>query len=102
MTNRTTNKFCTQLASDDRSSEKERAQEPQLRRNFGFSRRRGLIQSSVFEERPASFHPTAKLMLPTSPKTFVHPHKVYRLEYPAHWEQVIQKEGESCGFGPHD
>jgi hypothetical protein len=41
-------------------------------------------------------------MFPTSLKTFVHPHSVYRLEYPAHWDQVTQKEGESCGFGPHE
>src|SRR5262245_32740495 len=41
-------------------------------------------------------------MIPTSLKTFVHPHTVYRLEYPGHWDQVLEKEGESCGFGPHD
>ncbi len=41
-------------------------------------------------------------MFPTPVKTFVHPHEVYRLEYPAHWDRVIEKEGESCGFGPHD
>ena len=41
-------------------------------------------------------------MLPTSLKTFVHPHSVYRLEYPAHWDQVQEKDGESCGFGPHE
>ena len=41
-------------------------------------------------------------MEPTALKTFVHPHSVYRLEYPSHWEQVIEKDGESCGFGPHD
>jgi uncharacterized protein YtpQ (UPF0354 family) len=41
-------------------------------------------------------------MIPTPLKTFVHPHSVYRLEYPAHWDQVVQKEGESCGFGPHE
>jgi uncharacterized protein YtpQ (UPF0354 family) len=41
-------------------------------------------------------------MFPTPLKTFVHPQKVYRLEYPAHWDQVVQKEGESCGFGPHE
>ena len=41
-------------------------------------------------------------MEPTTLKTFIHPQEVYRLEYPAHWEQVTQKEGESCGFGPHD
>src|ERR1700739_4567223 len=35
-------------------------------------------------------------------KTFHHPHKVYRLEHPAHWDQVIEKDGESCGFGPHE
>jgi uncharacterized protein YtpQ (UPF0354 family) len=41
-------------------------------------------------------------MFPTPLKTFQHPHKVYRLEYPAHWDQVIEKDGESCGFGPHE
>jgi hypothetical protein len=41
-------------------------------------------------------------MLTTPLKTFVHPHSVYRLEYPAHWDQITQKDGESCGFGPHD
>src|SRR5947209_14565705 len=41
-------------------------------------------------------------MFPTTLKTFVHPHSVYRLEYPSHWDQVIEKEGESCGFGPHE
>ena len=38
----------------------------------------------------------------TTLTTFVHPHSVYRLEYPAHWEHIIQKDGESCGFGPRD
>jgi uncharacterized protein YtpQ (UPF0354 family) len=38
----------------------------------------------------------------TQLKTFIHPAKVYRLEYPAHWDQVQQDEGRSCGFGPHD
>jgi uncharacterized protein YtpQ (UPF0354 family) len=41
-------------------------------------------------------------MLPTPLKRFVQPQSIYRLEYPAHWDQVIEKEGESCGFGPHD
>ncbi len=41
-------------------------------------------------------------MLVTSLKTFVHPHSVYRLEYPSHWDQVTKKDGESCGFGPHE
>ena len=41
-------------------------------------------------------------MFPTPLKPFVHPHSVYKLEYPAHWDQVIQKDGESCGFGPHE
>jgi uncharacterized protein YtpQ (UPF0354 family) len=41
-------------------------------------------------------------MFPTPLKTFVHPHSVYRLEHPAHWDQVVEKEGESCGFGPHE
>src|SRR5580704_1582581 len=40
--------------------------------------------------------------MPPTLKVFVHPHSAYRLEYPNHWEQVIQKEGESCGFGPKD
>jgi uncharacterized protein YtpQ (UPF0354 family) len=41
-------------------------------------------------------------MIPTSLKTFHHPHSAYRLEYPAHWDQVVQKDGASCGFGPHE
>jgi uncharacterized protein YtpQ (UPF0354 family) len=41
-------------------------------------------------------------MFPAPLKTFVHPGEVYRLEYPAHWDQVQQDEGRSCGFGPHD
>lgn len=35
-------------------------------------------------------------------KPFIHPAKVYRLEYPAHWDQVQQDEARSCGFGPHE
>jgi uncharacterized protein YtpQ (UPF0354 family) len=42
------------------------------------------------------------LMFPTPLKTFIHPAEVYRLEYPAHWDQVQQDEARSCGFGPHD
>jgi len=41
-------------------------------------------------------------MLSTPLKTFVHPHGVYQLEYPAHWDQVQHDEARSCGFGPHD
>lgn len=41
-------------------------------------------------------------MFPTTLKTFVHPHSVYRLEHPAIWDQVVEKDGESCGFGPHE
>ena len=41
-------------------------------------------------------------MFPTPLKTFIQPQSVYRLEYPAHWDQVVQKEGTSCGFGPHE
>jgi uncharacterized protein YtpQ (UPF0354 family) len=41
-------------------------------------------------------------MFPTPVKTFVQPQSVYRLEHPAHWDQVIEKEGQSCGFGPHE
>jgi len=35
-------------------------------------------------------------------KTFLHPAEVYRLDYPAHWDQVQQDEARLCGFGPHD
>ena len=35
-------------------------------------------------------------------KTFVHPGKVYQLDYPAHWDQVQHDEARSCGFGPHE
>src|SRR5437660_5541225 len=42
------------------------------------------------------------LMFPTTLKEFVHPAGVYRLEYPAHWDQVQKDEARSCGFGPHD
>src|SRR5262245_56631670 len=41
-------------------------------------------------------------MLPLPLKTFVHPHHVYKVDYPGHWDQVTEKEGESCGFGPHE
>jgi uncharacterized protein YtpQ (UPF0354 family) len=41
-------------------------------------------------------------MFPTPLKTFIHPHEVYRLEYPAHWDQVQQDDARSCGFGPHE
>jgi uncharacterized protein YtpQ (UPF0354 family) len=33
---------------------------------------------------------------------FVHPQKAYRLEFPADWENLVQDEGRSCGFGPRD
>ena len=35
-------------------------------------------------------------------KPFVHPHKVYKLEFPSYWDQLTEKNGESCGFGPHE
>jgi uncharacterized protein YtpQ (UPF0354 family) len=41
-------------------------------------------------------------MFPFSLKTFVHPHSVYRLQYPSHWDQLQEKDAQSCGFGPHD
>lgn len=41
-------------------------------------------------------------MPPAVSRTFVHPHGVYRLEYPAHWEQLEQDEARSCGFGPKE
>lgn len=42
--------------------------------------------------------------VPRTPmKKFVHPKGVYRLEYPAHWEQIERDdEVRSCGFGPRD
>src|SRR5262249_24845792 len=42
------------------------------------------------------------LMLSGTWKPFVHPAGVYRLEYPAPWDQVQQDEARSCGFGPHE
>src|SRR5437763_10847493 len=41
-------------------------------------------------------------MLYTDLKHFDHPQSVYNLQYPADWELVVQKEGESCGFGPYN
>src|SRR5258708_4008790 len=41
-------------------------------------------------------------MLQTPLTTFVHPGRVYNLEYPTHWDQVQREEGRSCGFGPHE
>src|SRR5437763_1137631 len=41
-------------------------------------------------------------MPPVFLKPFVHPHAAYKLEHPAHWDVVVQKDGESCGFGPHE
>ena len=41
-------------------------------------------------------------MFPTTLKTFIHPHQAFKLEYPGHWDAVIEKNGESCGFGPHE
>src|SRR5262249_10630020 len=41
-------------------------------------------------------------MLYTDLKNFLHPQGVYSLQYPAEWELVVQKEGESCGFGPYN
>ena len=41
-------------------------------------------------------------MLATPLKSFIHPKKVYRLEYPAHWDNLQQDEARSCGFGPHE
>jgi hypothetical protein len=35
-------------------------------------------------------------------KKFCHPAGVYRLEYPAYWDQVQKDDARSCGFGPHD
>lgn len=42
------------------------------------------------------------LMFPIHSKKFLHPAGVYRLEYPAYWDQVQEDEARSCGFGPHD
>lgn len=35
-------------------------------------------------------------------QTFIHPHKAYRLEFPAHWEHRVEDHGRTCGFGPRD
>ena len=35
-------------------------------------------------------------------KKFIHPGGVFRLEFPAYWDQVQKDEARSCGFGPHD
>jgi uncharacterized protein YtpQ (UPF0354 family) len=35
-------------------------------------------------------------------KKFLHPAGVYRLDYPAHWDQLQKDEARSCGFGPHE
>jgi uncharacterized protein YtpQ (UPF0354 family) len=42
------------------------------------------------------------LMLSINWKKFVHPAGIYRLEYPAYWDQVQKDEARACGFGPHD
>ena len=41
-------------------------------------------------------------MFPIHWKKFLHPAGVYRLEYPAYWDQVQEDDARSCGFGPHD
>jgi uncharacterized protein YtpQ (UPF0354 family) len=41
-------------------------------------------------------------MFPIQWKKFLHPAGVYRLEYPAYWDQVQQDQARSCGFGPHE
>src|SRR3954454_2120858 len=47
--------------------------------------------------------PNRETIMPaTALKLFVHPHSVYQLEYPAVWDVVVEKDGESCGFGPKD
>jgi uncharacterized protein YtpQ (UPF0354 family) len=33
---------------------------------------------------------------------FIHPHQVYRLEYPNHWEHLEKDDAKSCGFGPKE
>ena len=41
-------------------------------------------------------------MSSTAWETFFHPHKAYRLQFPAHWEHRVEQDGKSCGFGPRD
>jgi len=41
-------------------------------------------------------------MFPFPKKKFKHPGGVFRLDYPAHWDQAQQDHAKSCGFGPHD
>ena len=50
-----------------------------------------------------TFSCRSRAVMPETPLTrFVHPHSAYRLEYPAHWEHITQKDGGSCGFGPRE
>lgn len=41
-------------------------------------------------------------MHPIEWKKFRHPAGIYRLDYPAHWDQIEKDEARSCGFGPHE
>jgi uncharacterized protein YtpQ (UPF0354 family) len=41
-------------------------------------------------------------MEPVTFNTFVHPGRAYRLQYPAHWEQLTKDDARSCGFGPRE
>jgi hypothetical protein len=54
------------------------------------------------ETGEARRQPSAIPMSAMPLKLFVHPHAIYQLKYPAHWDQVTEKDGGSCGFGPHD
>ena len=42
------------------------------------------------------------LMLSAHCRKFLHPAGVYRLEYPAYWDQVQKDDARAFGFGPHD
>ncbi len=44
--------------------------------------------------------PSATTMFQTTEKPFIQSHLAYRFEYSAHWDQVVEKDGESFGFGP--
>src|SRR5260370_10541147 len=41
-------------------------------------------------------------MSPFPKKTFLDAPSVCRFAYPADWDALVEKGGESCGFGPHE
>src|SRR5262249_48206268 len=50
-----------------------------------------LLHSRLDQHRNRSVQHRATKMSLFPLKTFIHPHSVYRLEYPAHWDQLVKK-----------